>query len=227
MRHVLSSFTRATTLTALIGCSLISGQAQAPTDFDAKSWAGSPYMLGDWGGVRTKLENLGVTFNFISVNDLLVDTRSDLANWSRVRGTVDVDFGKADLVQGLTFHMTALWQAGGNMGTYIGSVANPSSLVSADTIRLDSWWFEKALASDKLFLRAGQFAGLDFYGDQQYGSSYIMEPLGYASGICSPRTMKASILPARLPPKSGTCPQALLFEVGDLLGQPEPLPRRH
>jgi carbohydrate-selective porin OprB len=143
-------------------------------------------MLGDWGGKRTALERTGIVFNVISVNDFLTDTRSDVANWSRVRGTVDIDFGKADLVQGLTFHITALWQTGGNMGTYIGSIANPSSLVSADTTRLDSWWFQQALAHNKIFIRAGQFAGLDFYGNQLYGASYILEPLGYALGNLFP-----------------------------------------
>ena len=149
---------------------------------DAQSWLNSPYVFGDWGGERTRLENRGVTLSFVSVNDTLVNTQDQLANWSRVRGTVDVDFGKAELVPGLKFHMTALWQAGGNMGGYIGSIANPSSLVSDNTIRLDSWWFEKALANNKVFVRLGQFAGLDFYGDQAYGSSYIIEPLGYALG---------------------------------------------
>lgn len=139
-------------------------------------------MFGDWGGERSALARRGIVFTFVSVNDLLLDTRSDLANWSRVRGTLDIDFGKAELVRGLTFHMTALWQSGGNMGGYIGSIANPSSLVSADTTRLDSWWFEQALANNKLFIRAGQFAGLDFYGNQLDGASYIMEPLGYALG---------------------------------------------
>ena len=56
------------------------------------------------------------------------------------------------------------------------------ALVSADTTRLGFWWFKKALANNKLFIRAGQFAGLDFYGDQQQGSSFIIEPLGYALG---------------------------------------------
>src|SRR5580704_6384032 len=98
MRHVLSNFTKASTLTLFVACFSGSGHAQAPNDPDAKSWANSPYMLGDWGGERTKLQNLGITFNFVSVNDLLLDTREDVANWSRVRGTVDVDFGKADLV---------------------------------------------------------------------------------------------------------------------------------
>ena len=119
-------------------------------------------MFGDWGGARTKLENMGIKFSLLSVNDLLVDGKGSEANWSRVRGTMDIDFGRLELVQGLTFHITALWQAGGNMGTYIGSIANPSSLVSADTTRLDSWWFEQALLNNKLFVRLGQFAGLDF-----------------------------------------------------------------
>jgi porin len=33
-----------------------------------------------------------------------------------------------------------------------------------------------------VLLRGGQFAGQDFYGVQEYGSSYVMEPLGYALG---------------------------------------------
>jgi carbohydrate-selective porin OprB len=133
--------------------------AQTTGDSPTTSWANSPYMLGDWGGERTALERSGIVFNVVSVNDFLADTRSDVANWGRVRGTLDIDFGKAELVQGLTFHITALWQSGGNMGTYIGSIANPSSLVSADTTRLDSWWFQQALAHNKVFIRAGQFAG--------------------------------------------------------------------
>jgi carbohydrate-selective porin OprB len=132
------------------------------------SFAGSPYMLGDWGGTRSRLEQFGVTFAFQSVNDFLLDGKGDQANWSRVRGTVDIDFGKMELVQGLTFHATALWQGGGNIGAYIGSIANPSSLVSANTTRLDSWWFEKSLANNKVFIRLGQFAGEDFHGVQPY-----------------------------------------------------------
>jgi carbohydrate-selective porin OprB len=142
----------------------------------------SDWMFGDWGGDRTRLENQGIVFHFLSVNDFLVDTRADAANWSRVRGTVDIDFGKLELVQGLSFHITGLWQGGGNMGAYIGSIANPSSLVSANTARLDSWWFEQAMANRRLFIRLGQFAGEDFYGVQAGGGAYVIEPLGYALG---------------------------------------------
>jgi carbohydrate-selective porin OprB len=143
-------------------------------------------MLGGWAGERNRLAKLGLTFNFVSVNDFLVDQKGDDANWGRVRGTADFDFGKAELVRGLKLHITGLWQAGGNMGAYIGSSANPSSLVSANATRLDSWWFEQSLLDNKLYVRLGQFAGLDFYGVQADGGSYILEPLGYAIGNLFP-----------------------------------------
>jgi len=143
---------------------------------------GPKYLFGDWGGERSRLENAGVVLNLIYVNDLLADTQGDLANWSRVRGTLDIDFGKAELARGLKFHVTAMWQAGGVLGTYVGAIANPSSNASFNLTRLDSWWFEQALAHDRVFLRVGQFAGLDSYGVQQYGETYVAEPLGYALG---------------------------------------------
>jgi carbohydrate-selective porin OprB len=169
-----------------IGGFLVPSDAQDVNNADIKSWANSPYMFGDWGGERTRLANLGLTFNFTSVNDFLVDQKGADANWSRVRGTVDFDFGKADLVPGLRFHITGLWQGGGNMGAYIGSSANPSSLVSSNTARLDSWWFEQALLNNMVYVRLGQFAGLDFYGVQTDGASYVLEPLGYAIGNLFP-----------------------------------------
>jgi hypothetical protein len=42
-----------------------------------------------------------------------------------VRGTLDVDFGKLELVRGLKFHITGLWQGGSNIGAYINSIAKP------------------------------------------------------------------------------------------------------
>ena len=181
MKHQLTQCSGAAFLLLSI-CVAQPAHAQTTGDPPSTSRSNSSYMFGNWGGERAALERNGIVFNFLSVNDLLLDTRSDVANWSRVRGTLDIDFGKAELVQGLTFHITALWQGGGNMGGYIGSIANPSSLVSAATTRLDSWWFQQALAHNKVFLRAGQFAGLDFYGVQLDGASYVMEPLGYAIG---------------------------------------------
>ena len=38
------------------------------------------------------------------------------ASWNRFRWTVDIDFGALTGHDGLYFHATTLWQAGGNLG---------------------------------------------------------------------------------------------------------------
>jgi porin len=155
----------------------------ASPEFD---FASRQYLLGDWGGERRRLAEKGVTFDFHYVADLQANPtggeKQTQAGWGRIRGTVDMDLGKLVGANGLTFHATGVWQFGVDLGAKLGTIANPTGLVSAHTTRLDSWWLQQALFHDKVFVKVGQFAGLDFYGDQQYGASYIIEPLDYALG---------------------------------------------
>jgi len=143
------------------------------------------YLLGDWGGLRTRLEEeKGVKFDFFYVSDMLYAKdgrfRDGGTAWNRVRGTMDIDLGKLAGIQGLTFHVTGLWQGGPNLGAnYLGSISNPSGLVSARTEILDSYWLAYAMLDGKVTLRAGQFASMDFYGLQPYGGYYLLEPLNY------------------------------------------------
>lgn len=145
-----------------------------------------PYAFGDWGGERSKLAERGVTFDFHYSSDLLANvsggTKTYDTGWGRLRGTMDIDFGKLTSWNGLTFHITGLWQFGANLGADLGALANPSGLVSAHATRLDSFWFQQEFFNGKLFLKAGQFAGQDFYGIQPYGGSFLSEPIDYALG---------------------------------------------
>jgi carbohydrate-selective porin OprB len=144
------------------------------------------HLLGDWGGERIRLLQRGVRFDFQYVSDSLSNIESEqkerFASWNRIRGTVDIDFGALIEQSGLYFHATALWQGGGNLGTYLGLLTSPSGMSSADTCRLDSWWIEKRWLDERVTARVGQFAGQDFYGAQHYAASFIFEPMGYALG---------------------------------------------
>jgi carbohydrate-selective porin OprB len=126
----------------------------------------------------------GVRFDLQYISDNLSNIESDrnqrFVSWNRVRGTVDIDFGALVGQSGLYFHATALWQAGGNLGTYLGLLTSPSGVSSAHTLRLDSWWLEKRWLDERFTVRLGQFAGQDFYGAQHYATSFIFEPMGYA-----------------------------------------------
>jgi porin len=144
------------------------------------------HLFGEWGGERTRLEERGVKFDFQYVSDSLWNIKSEqserLASWNRFRGTVDIDFGTLTGEHGLYFHATALWQVGGNLGTYLGLLTSPSGMSSANTCRLDSWWIEKRWLDERLTARVGQFAEQDFYGADHYAASFIFEPMGYALG---------------------------------------------
>jgi carbohydrate-selective porin OprB len=144
------------------------------------------HLFGEWGGERTRLELRGVRFDFQYVSDSLANVESEkpkrFASWNRFRWTVDIDFGALVDQPNLYFHATALWQAGGNLGTYLGLLTSPSGMSSMNTCRLDSWWFEKRWLDERIAVRLGQFAGQDFYGAQHYAASFIFEPMGYAFG---------------------------------------------
>ena len=144
------------------------------------------HLAGDWGGERTRLEEKGIVFDLQYISDQLWNIKSEqktrLASFDRVRGTVDIDFGRLIHQDGLYFHATALWQGGAILGNYLGLLTSPSGMSSGNTARLDSWWLEKRIKRDRVALRLGQFAAQDFYGVSHYGPSFILEPMGYALG---------------------------------------------
>jgi len=160
------------------------------------------HLFGDWGGERTALAEKGLTFDFFYISDMEANPTGGLeqaqAGWMRIRGTMDLNFDRLISWQGLSIHATGLWQSGANLGAKIGTLANPSDLVSAHTTRLDSFWVQQLFFSDRLRIRAGQLAGLDFYGNQDYGGSWLIEPMGYAFGNLFPSIFE-SFNPAGTP----------------------------
>lgn len=157
----------------------LSGADRHETSLEARS-----YLFGDWGGARSWLSERGVSFDLQYISDSLWGSKSgppsQFEMWNRVRGTVDIDFATLLHWDGMYFHATGLWQGGGNLGERLGLIASPSGMSSEKTFRLDSWWLEKRWRSDRIVVRAGQFAGQDFYGAQHYAASFIFEPMGYA-----------------------------------------------
>jgi porin len=157
------------------------------------------HVFGDWGGLRARLAERGVTFDLHYMSESFGNLKSEqnerFSSWNRFRATVDIDFGAMNEQPGLYFHATAVWQAGSNIGNYLGLLTNPSGIASANTFRLDSWWFEKRWWSERIAARAGQFAGQDTYGDQSFGTSFIFEPMSYAFGNLS-TTLESGSPPA-------------------------------
>lgn len=158
--------------------------AGVPATSASKGLWDQTYLLGDWGGKRSSLEEKGVKFDLYYTDDALANPyggRADAALWGRIRGSADVDFSRFTHWQGLTFHATGLWQYGTDLSNqYTGTLVNSSSLPSAHTLRLDSYFLQQYAFRHKLALRAGQIAAYDTYGNSEYGASYINLVMGYA-----------------------------------------------
>jgi porin len=173
-------------LPLLLGASAEAQNALPSSPSPSAEFSSRQYLFGDWGGERSALAEKGITFDFFYITDMQANPSGGMqqtyAGWERTRGTVDINFDKMIEWQGLSFHATGLWQSGANLGAKIGTLANPSDLVSQHTTRLDSFWVQQLFLHNKLRIRAGQLAGLDFYGNQEYGGTWLMEPLGYAFG---------------------------------------------
>jgi carbohydrate-selective porin OprB len=162
--------------------------AEAPSPAAAvPTFTTQPHML-NWGPGRQKLADKGFSFDLFYITDALADpgnptgTDRRFSDWQRIRGTVNVDFGKFSQLKGLSLWATGLWQNGTNMGGVIGSIANPSGLVSSHQFRLDSITLTQQFLQNKVSVQAGIFAARDFYGLQPYGGSFVMEPLDYDFG---------------------------------------------
>jgi porin len=151
------------------------------------SFVHQEHML-NWGPERARLAERGLTFDFHYITDAFGDpvhpagTAETFGNWQRIRGTVDVDFGKFSEMKGLLFHVTGVWQNGVNMGGVIGSIANPSGIVSSHQFRMDSISLTQKFMDSKVQLTAGIMAAQDLYGLQAYIGSFLSEPLFYNFG---------------------------------------------
>src|SRR5258708_988319 len=195
---------------ALFWCS---AKETSPQDAHQQLQAGYPspsehprsYVFGSWDGKRDELAAKGIVFDFFYIADLQANPvgglRQTQAGWGRMRGTMDIDFGRLKDWNGLTFHATGVWQFGKNLGTNIGVLANPSGLANAHGVRMDSFWIQQAFWKIRFLVRVGQLGGLDFFADREYGASSVIEPLNYAFGNMFSSTYE-SFAPAGTPAAS-------------------------
>ena len=144
-------------------------------------------LIDDNTGLRGALKDDGIDFDVEYLNYYQGIVSGDQSHshdddWGRIRFTVDVDFAKLARLDGLSFHFSAVNQSGGNIGRTLGSYSNPDNLASFQTTRVDTYWLQQKLFHGVLVVRAGQLAQQDDYGVQEYASSFVMEPLGYAFG---------------------------------------------
>ena len=147
-----------------------------PTPSALERYFMQDYMLGDWGGLRTKLAENGVEFEFFYVGSMPTNLgggiRAGTAYQHGFLAALDLDTEKLGLWGGGHFHVSGVSLEGRPFAdTYVGDL-NKTNLVDfpADT-RLWQAYYEQSLFNKKLTVKAGLMSvDRDFITPELYNS---------------------------------------------------------
>lgn len=143
--------------------------AEAPAEPDPLSfdlWS-AKRLTGDWGGVRTDLEDLGIRFKIDLMNQAMVNIRGgkETRNGHDTAGSYEfnlyLDLEKMDLVPGATFWIRGKGTWGGDDSDFdkekIGGIFKTNQDASSEEpIFVDKWHWQQFLADKRIEFRIGR-----------------------------------------------------------------------
>lgn len=139
---------------------------------DAHCFWNRTYMTGNWGGVRNTLADVGITFDFSYVTDMLGNPVGGKARGFAYDGSfgasMNVDFTKAGW-KGFNLFSSACWRTGTNLSRKkIDNQFTVSQLYGSQTVRLNELYLLQNLFEKRLTLKAGRLDG---------GNDFLNSPL--------------------------------------------------
>ena len=152
------------------------GQGAAPAD--------SPYLLGDWGGLRSKLHDSGVDFQVQEQSEIWANLTGGLKQGAVYDGltTASVRFDLDKLVgwSKASFYVSGEQIHGrGPSANLAGNLQLVSSLEATRDTKLYDLWLEQGLPGDWLSLRVGQEGANDEFMISQYASLFENSSFGF------------------------------------------------
>lgn len=135
-------------------------------------------LTGDWGGLRTRLKQAGVTVraDYVSETFSAVDggQRRGTAYTQQLRGGFDFDMDKIAGWSGATLHFTVNDRRGiGISSDYIGNRLPVQEAAGGYYARLAEFSYEQSLLGGRLNLRLGYFAMGNDLGGMILGCNFV------------------------------------------------------
>ena len=160
------------TLRAAIGFVMLAGPAfaQAPTTTPTPSetppsvntgfWE-RPTLLGDLGGLRTRLSAAGITVSLVEQSDIHGNTTGGFKQGATYNGlttlTVQLNTERAGLWAGGLFNVSGLQIHGRNLSQYyLGSLQTSSGIEAAPSTRLWEIWYQHSFLDGAFDVKLGQ-----------------------------------------------------------------------
>jgi porin len=202
--------------------------------------AGREYLTGDWDGLRSYLENRGVTFTFSDTNDLLANVNGGIKTGAVGLGAfqpqLDLDLEKLAGWQGDRIHVHGLITYGPLFSAdYLGNILAVSNIEAGPMARLYAFWYEHNAPDDRWSIRFGLMLADSQFLQSSTAANFINNGISWPTFLAAnlPASGPAYPLPApgirvRVQPRDDIQLQAAVFS-GDPSGGngsnlPAPLP---
>ena len=155
----------------------------------ASAHAADEYLLGDWAGLRPKMEQNGLTAEAVLTTDLLYNTRGGIRERGTMLGNVDVTFeldtAKAGWWENGTFFLYFLgnFNSGGPMTEIVGDVQASSNIEADEVFKLYEAWYEHHFDGDRLSFLVGLHDFNSEFDIVEYGALFINSSFGISPDI--------------------------------------------
>ncbi len=202
--------------------------------------AGREYLTGDWDGLRSYLENYGVTFTFSDTNDLLANVSGGIKTGAVGLGAfqpqLDLDLEKLAGWQGDRIHVHGLITYGPPFSAdYLGNILAVSNIEAGPMARLYAFWYEHNAPDDRWSIRFGLMLADSQFLQSSTAANFINNGISWPTFLAAnlPASGPAYPLPApgirvRVQPRDDIQLQAAVFSGdpsgGDGSNLPAPLP---
>ena len=151
------------------------------------------FLTGDWGGLRTRLLDLGIVPSLIFVTDVLGNPvggrRQGLRESDDLGLDLTVDLDRLAGWSGARFHLSFSMRSGSDLSERdIGNVFTVANVCCGFTYRLVNVELEQSLFDDRISFRGGRIAtGDEFLASPLYGN-FVQEafngnPIGIAFNV--------------------------------------------
>ncbi len=157
--------------------------AATPEEEPAPIWQRDT-LTGDWGGLRTKIQDVGVKFGLQEQSELWANGTGGLRRGvvynGLTTGSVSFDLEKLVGWQGATFFVNAYQIHGrGPSGNLVGNSQIVSNIEATDDTKLYQLWLEQQLLNGRLTIRIGQEGANDQMMITQYGALFLNSSFGF------------------------------------------------
>jgi porin len=142
-------------------------------------------LTGDWGGMRSALEEKGFQLGVVYTGEALGNPAGGVGHGAiyegRLETALDVDLEKAAGWTGAAFHVNAYQIHGrGLSANYLGNnLLTASNIEASRATRLFDLWLQQKLFDGALSVRVGQLAADDEFVTSEYGATFVNGTFGW------------------------------------------------